>query len=168
MVKKRFRRFHKLFETYHSKKSETFEKLLTSLSKTYIMLFNMILFIKLLMLLRWLNSGLEGSINCLKLMILKALFSVCSIIFNILLWLCHQIWDVCSTTNSLTSGKHQAHHKVITHLSKQLAFHLHFSITHHIPKTKKIILLFLEMQVMKKIFTWVAAKNFICQFNWIF
>ena len=125
MVKKRFRRFHKLFETYHPKKSETFEKLLTSLSKTYIMLFNMILFIKLLMLLRWLNSGLEGSINCLKLMILKALFSVCSIIFNILLWLCHQIWDVCSTTNSLTSGKHQAHHKVITTCQK-VSFSLTF------------------------------------------
>ena len=35
-------------------------------------------------------------------------------------------------------------------------------------KTKKKILLFPEMGMKKKIFTWVAAKFFFNEFNWIF
>ena len=71
--------------------SKTSRRLLASLSKTNRQLLRMILLFKLL-IFNWLYKGSEGSINCLKLIILKALFWAHWIISNVLLWICPQIW----------------------------------------------------------------------------
>ena len=65
--------------------------LLTRLWKTNRQFFRMILFFELL-ILNWLYKGSETSINCLKLIILKALFRARWIISNVSLWTCPRIW----------------------------------------------------------------------------
>ena len=71
--------------------SNTSGRLLINLSKRNKQLFNMILFFNLFILSFW-YRGSDGSIDCLKFIILKALFWAICIISNGLLWLWPQIW----------------------------------------------------------------------------
>ena len=72
--------------------SNTSGRLLVNLSKANKQLFNMISFFDLFILSFW-YQGSDGSIDCLKFLILKAFFWALCIISNVLQWLWPQIWN---------------------------------------------------------------------------